>query len=422
MSIFSRHQLTTLSCYFFLLLCLTPLYSDVFPGIDVLFEGDYDTLLRGKRIGLVTHYAAINREGVRTVEVFKTQAAKKGYTLTALFAPEHGIDGKEHAEKSHKDGVDADTLPIYSLYGKTRRPTDAMLRDIDLLVFDMQDVGCRSYTYLSTLCYLIEEAGKRKLPLVVLDRPNPINGIVVDGPLLEDAWRSFVGYCNVPYCHGMTLGELAQFFQKEQKISCSLTVIPMRGWKRSMTFDDTGLTWIPTSPNIPESTTPLYYPVTGILGELQIVNIGIGYTLPFRVVAAPWIDGNQFAAMLNAQKLPGVQFFSFSLIPFFGRFTHKPCEGILVKVTDPKRYLPVTTQYTLLGILKSLYAKPFSDGLKEMQERKEMFNKINGTARVYALLEQEGFVTWKLRAIDQEAREAFMKVRKRYLISQYGSE
>jgi uncharacterized protein YbbC (DUF1343 family) len=237
--------------------------------------------------------------------------------------------------------------------------------------------------------------------------------------MLEETWRSFVGYAPVPYCHGMTLGELAVFFQKEQQIPCDLTVVPMRGWKRSMAFQDTGLTWIPTSPNIPESTTPLYYPVTGILGELQIVNIGIGYTLPFRVVAAPWIDGEHFATALNAQKLPGVQFFSFSLIPFFGSFTQKPCEGVLVQVTDPLRYRPITTQYTLLGLLKSLYPKPFADGLKEMQGRKKMFCMVNGTERVYTLLEQEGFVTWKLRTIDQEAREAFMQVRKRYLLPEY---
>lgn len=394
--------------------------NQVAPGIDVLFEGNYDAALRGKRIGLVTHHAAINREGVRTIQLFKEQAAAKGYKLAALFAPEHGIDGKERAEKEYKSSSDEDALPIYSLYGETRRPTEAMLKGIDLLVFDMQDVGCRSYTYLTTLCYLIEEAGKRKIPLMVLDRPNPINGLAVDGPMLEEKWSSFVSYCNVPYCHGMTLGELAVYFQKENKIPGEITVVPARGWKRYMTFTDTGLTWIPTSPNIPEATTPLYYPLTGILGELQIVNIGIGYTLPFRVVAAPWIDGDRFAKALNTQKLPGVHFFSFSLIPFFGRFTSKPCEGVLVKVTNPAVYKPVTTQYVLLGVLKSLYPKHFAEGLKEMQERKEMFSKINGTAKIYDLLEKDPFVIWKLRTLAQEGRDAFMQIRKRYLLPEYG--
>lgn len=394
--------------------------AEVYLGLDTLFEGKYDGLLKNKRIGLITHYAAINRHGVRAIEVFKKHSECKGYTLVALFAPEHGIASKVHAEKQCEEEGVLDGLPVYSLYGTTRRPTDASLKGIDLLVFDMQDVGCRSYTYLTTLCYMIEEAGKRGIPLVVLDRPNPINGLVVDGPLLEDAWRSFVGYCNVPYCHGMTLGELALFFQKEQNISCQLTVVPMRGWKRSMSFQDTGLNWIPTSPNIPEATTPLYYPITGILGELQIANIGIGYTLPFRVVAAPWINGERFAAALNAQKLPGVHFFAFSLIPFFGRFAQKPCEGILVKVTDPKTYLPVTTQYTLLGLLKSLYPKFLAESLKETKHRKEMFCRINGTAKIYDLLEEEGFVTWKLRAVDQKERQAFMKKRQGYLLAEYG--
>lgn len=411
-------------CYLFCCIFLHAAFCDetlsqVAPGIDVLFEGKYDTRLRGKRIGLVTHYAAINRSGVRTIEMMKEQAAPKGYKLVALFAPEHGIDGKEHAEKDYGSN-EQEAMPIYSLYGETRRPTEAMLKGIDLLIFDMQDVGCRSYTYLTTLCYLIEEAGKRKIPLMVLDRPNPINGLVVDGPMLEPKWSSFVSYCNVPYCHGMTLGELAVYFQKENKIPCEITVVPARGWKRNMTFTDTGLTWIPTSPNIPEATTPLYYPLTGILGELQITNIGIGYTLPFRVVAAPWIDGERFAKALNAQMLPGVHFFSFSLIPFFGKFTGKPCEGVLVKVTDPLIYKPVTTQYALLGILKSLYTKPFEEGLKQMQERKEMFSKINGTAKIYELLENDGFVIWKLRTLAQDGRDSFMQTRKRYLMPEYG--
>jgi len=265
----------------------------------------------------------------------------------------------------------------------------------------------------------MEEAAKRSIPVIVLDRPNPINGLTIDGPMMEEKWRSFVGYINVPYCHGMTIGELAYFFNAEYKVGCKLTVIPMKGWKRSMSFADTGLTWMPTSPHIPEAETAFYYPTTGLLGELQMVSTGIGYTLPFKVIGAPWIDASLFAAKLNEQKYPGVYFLPFHYRPFFGRFELQNCQGVLIVVTDPKIYLPVTTQYLLIGILKSLYPQQFAKALKDSASRQEMFNKVNGTAEVYRIIKEEKYAAWQLRELHQSERIAFRLKRQKYLISTY---
>lgn len=395
-------------------------YAQVKVGIDCFFTKNYAPLLREKKIGLVTNHTAINSQKQSTIEVFKNNAQLYRFTLTALFAPEHGLNGVQYADEKVQNSKDADDLPIYSLHGTTRRPTKEMLKEVTLLVFDMQDIGSRSYTYISTLFYVMEEAAKLNIPVVVLDRPNPLNGITVDGPILEKEWKSFVGYINVPYCHGLTIGELAQYFNGENKIGCNLTVVPMKGWNRKMTFSDTGLTWIPTSPNIPEAETVFFYPTTGLLGELQMVNIGIGYTMPFKLVGAPWIDAQLFAKHLNSQNFPGVYFHPFYYRPFFGRFAQENCEGVLIVVTDHKTYLPVSTQYLILGALKSLYPVFFQEALLASAKREEMFNKVNGTADVYKIIKNEKYVIWKLRDLHKKERAAFMQKRKPYLISSYG--
>jgi uncharacterized protein YbbC (DUF1343 family) len=388
-------------------------------GVDSLFSPENASLLKNKRIGIITNHTAVNGELISTINLFKSNASTYGYTIKAFFAPEHGLTGVSHASENIMDSKDRDGFPIYSLHGTTRRPTAAMLKEIDLLIYDIQDIGSRSYTYISTLFYAMEEAAKKSIAVIVLDRPNPINGLTIDGPMLEDEWRSFVGYINVPYCHGMTIGELAQFFNGEYKVGCKLTVIPMKGWKRSMSFADTGLTWIPTSPHIPEAETVFYYPMTGLLGELQMVSTGVGYTLPFKVIGAPWINPIVFANKLNEQKFPGVTFLPFHFRPFFGRFEQQDCQGVLIVVTDPKKYLPVSTQYLLIGILKSLYPQQFSQALKESTSRQQMFNKVNGTAEVYRIIHEEKYPAWRLRQIHLAERQAFIDKRKVYLIADY---
>lgn len=390
-------------------------------GIDVLLEPTYNKLLQGKLVGIISNHTAITRDMLTTAELLKQQAKKYDYRVVALFAPEHGFQGGSHASELIDDQHDADGIPIYSLHGKTRRPTDSMLKGINLLIFDIQDIGSRSYTYISTLFYVMEEAAKHRIPVIVVDRPNPINGLVVDGPMLEEKWRSFVGYVNVPYCHGMTVGELAQFFNDQYHVGCQLTVIPMRGWRRDMSFEDTGLPWIPTSPNIPEGTTPWYYPTTGLIGELQLVNIGIGYTLPFKIIGAPWIKAKALTTQLKAQKLPGVAFFPFYFRPFYGRFVGEDCEGVMIAVTDHQKFKPLETQFAILGLLKSLYPKAFAEALAACQDRKEMFCKVNGTERVYDILKSEKYPSWKLRQIDKDQRSKFLTLREQYLIPSYSN-
>lgn len=391
-------------------------------GAELLFTDAYANLIKGKRVGLITNHTAVNNKMISTIDLLKKNAAKYGFTLTALFAPEHGITGSAHASEAVKDEKDPDGIPIYSLHGSTRRPTEKMLAKIDLLLFDIQDIGSRSYTYSTTLFYAMEEAAKRHIPVVVLDRPNPINGLVIDGPMLEEKWRSMVGYINVPYCHGMTIGELARFFNAEYQVGCQLEVVPMKGWQRSMTFQDTGLPWVPTSPYVPEATTAFFYPITGILGELKIVNTGIGYTLPFKLVGAPWIDAKLFAQQLNNQKFPGVYFEPFCYRPFYGRFAHEDCEGVLIVVTDPLSYKPVSTQFLLMGMLKSLYPEKFKEALANSSDRKSMFCKVNGTDKIYNIVSKEKNIVWKLRSFQEKEREEFAQLRKKYLMTSYADD
>lgn len=393
--------------------------SKVSVGIDVFLKNYGGLELKGKRIGLVTNHTAITGQLVSTVDALKQAAKKEGFTLSALFAPEHGLKGAIHAEENIDHSKDEDNIPIYGLYGKHRRPSEGMLKGLDLLIYDIQDIGSRSYTYISTLFYVMEAVVKKGIPLIVLDRPNPINGVVVDGPMLQSKWRSIVGYINVPYCHGMTIGELAQLFNVEYKIGCQLTVVPMKNWKREMNFKDTELMWMPTSPHIPEASTALYYPVTGLLGELSLVNIGIGYTLPFKVVGAPWIDAKQFAKVLNAQKFPGVHFEAFHFKPFFGKFAHEECHGVLIAITHPLCYKPVATQYLIIGVLKGLYPIKFNEAIASSKGRKEMFCKVTGNEELYKIMTEESNIVWKLRAYDEKERADFLSIRKLYLISDY---
>lgn len=383
----------------------------IFLGIDNFFEEKLYEKFKGKKVGLIINQTSIDRDLKPILSLFRDQAPE--IQVVAIFSPEHGFKGHCYAAEkisNQKEG----NLPVYSLHGEVRRPKPEMLKGIDVLIYDIQCTGVRAYTYPTTLFYIMEEAAKAAIPVVILDRPNPINGITVDGPLLEEKWRSFIGYINVPYCHGMTIGELAQFFNAEYCVGCQLEVVPMKGWKRGMSYRDTGLVWIPPSPNVPEPDTPLFYPSTGLLGELQIANIGIGFTLPFKIVGAPWICAAKFAEKLNAQKLPGVYFQPFYFRPFWGLYRGVDCQGVLIQVTDPKIYRPVAVQYLLLGMLKSLYPKEFLQRLSPL--RKKLFCKANGTEAVYEILLQEKYPAWKLIDFQRAEREAFLEKRKTYLL------
>lgn len=288
-------------------------------GIDVLESNGY-ALLKNKRIGLITNQTGIDSRGVRTRVLLR-----KNCNLVALYTPEHGLNGTEKAGRyvsSRRDSLTG--LIAHSLYGPTRKPTPAMLRGIDTLVFDLQDIGCRSYTYISTMGKCMEAAAENHIEFVVLDRPNPLGGSRVEGPLIDPQWISFVGQFPVPYVHGMTCGELARMINGKGWIRgrCDLQVVPMRGWARNFTWDDTGLGWIPTSPNIPRWNSPLYYVATGLIGELHGPETGVGGARPFEIISARGVNAAAFTDYMNSQHLSGVTFSEYRSGAVGGSYLH----------------------------------------------------------------------------------------------------
>jgi uncharacterized protein YbbC (DUF1343 family) len=274
-------------------------------GIDVLAQSNY-AALKDKRVGLVTNQTGVNTKGIRTRILLRQNC-----NLVALYTPEHGLDGTEKAGRYVKSRRDRMTgVMAYSLYGPTRKPTRDMLRGVDVLVFDLQDIGCRGYTYISTMGKCMEAAGENHIPFVVLDRPNPLGGVRIEGPSVEPGWISFVSAFPVPYVHGMTVGELARMVNARGWAGprCDLTIVPMRGWSRDMLWADTYLRWIPTSPNIPRLDSPLSYVVTGMAGELTGVETGIGGSAPFQSISASWLEAESFTQYLNSLGMPGVMF------------------------------------------------------------------------------------------------------------------
>lgn len=395
-----------------------PSEAIVLLGVDRFFaENGGKEKLQGKRVALVTNHTGMDSTLISTANRLLEHA--KNYKVVAFFSPEHGWRGDQYASEKGTDHQQKDNIPIYTLHGKRYRPSSEVLASIDVIIYDIQSIGVRSYTYESTLFYVMEEAAKHQVEVIVLDRPNPINGVLVDGLPVEEEYRSPIGYIHIPYCHGMTIGELAQFFNQEYAIGCSLTIIPMEGWKRSMTFTDTSLPWIPTSPHIPESSTPLFYACTGILGEMGI-HVGVGYTLPFKVVGAPWIDADQFAQKLNEQKFPGVSFLPFHYRPFYGSHAKQECHGVLIQITDLATYRPIRVQYLLLGILKTLYPAQMQKQLLSLTKaQKGTFFRSCGTKEIYRLLTEEKFATWKMLSLKVEERLSFSKKRKKYLLPSY---
>lgn len=402
-------------CIFCFIIVSGALFGRIDVGIDRLFHPPYVTLVEGKKVGLITNQTGINGCLERTLDLFEKQHEAGKLTLQCIFAPEHGLTGEEYAGDTVQNQKTDKGIPIFSLHGATRRPTKAMLKGLDVIVYDIQDIGCRSYTFASTLFYAMEEAAKNGIEVVVLDRPNPLGGRLVDGPMLDEHFRSFVGYVNVSYCHGMTIGELARFFNEEYKIGCSLTVVPMKGWKRGMRFEQTGLSWIPTSPNIPEASTPFFYSATGILGELQVVSNGVWYSLPFKVVAAPWIDRKKFVQRLNQGCPEGVHFQETIIKPFAGKNSAKRCEGALIIITNWTLFNPVRVQYWVLDALKQMYPKQVRQALLGLGGQLDLFNKICGSRAVYEILLKEAKPYAKLCALQSEERRAFLKLRQKYL-------
>ncbi len=356
-----------------------PSRSQVLPGIDVLARDDFRGL-EGKRVGLVINQTALRRD-VRqsTLDAFM---ATDRCRVTALFAPEHGIDASALAGESVGNQTDRRTgLPVYSLYGATKKPTPAMLRDVDVMVYDIQDIGVRSYTYISTLIKVMEGCAEAGIPVVVLDRPNPIGGDVIDGPVLDTSFRSFVGIIPVPYVYGLTAGELAMMANGEgwleTRSRCDLHVVRMEGWRRSMTWRQTGLLWIPTSPHVPTPEAAFTNAATGAIGEIGIASIGIGYTLPFELVGGTWIDPDDFSSRLNRIGVPGIFFRKIAYKPFYGMSSGSMCYGVqLVRISE--RAAPFTATVALMTTLRDAYPeRKLLEGVAE--DRWKMFDKVCGS-------------------------------------------
>jgi uncharacterized protein YbbC (DUF1343 family) len=306
-------------------------------GIDVLEQHQFAEL-KGKRVGLITNATGIDSKGESTVDVLRHAP---GVQLVALFGPEHGVYGSDYAGAYVKSSIDPRSgLPVYSLYGPTRKPTKEMLENIDVLVYDIQDIGCRSYTFISTLGLAMEAAGEAGIKFCVLDRPDPLNGNRVEGMMLEPKFQNFTAQWNIPYVYGLTPGELAYMIHSSPgwiKKVPALTIVSMVGWYRSMYWQDTGLMWIPTSPHIPTADTALNYVATGFLGEAGGISNGVGYTLPFAVFGHPSFDSFAMTDQMNQLKMPGVQFEPITYKPFYSLFKDQVVNGVQIFYPDPDK-------------------------------------------------------------------------------------
>jgi uncharacterized protein YbbC (DUF1343 family)/CubicO group peptidase (beta-lactamase class C family) len=326
-----------------------PVNAQVLTGIDVL-ERDGFKQLAGMRVGLVTNHTGRDRAGKSTIDVLNKAT---GVHLTALFSPEHGIRGV--ADEKVTDSKDEQTgLPVYSLYGESRRPLPSQLKDLDAVVFDIQDIGARFYTYISTLGYVMEEAARARIPVFVLDRPNPINGVDVEGPVADPDKLSFTAYHTLPVRHGMTIGEIARLYNEARKLNCDLRVVKMENYRRSMWFDSTNLVWVNPSPNMRSLAEATLYPGIGLL-ETTNLSVGRGTDTPFELVGAPWLDGQRLAAFLNERSLPGVRFVPVRFTPKASVFNSEECGGINIIVTDRTQFRPVLTGLEIAVALRRLY-------------------------------------------------------------------
>lgn len=366
-------------------------HCQVRTGIDVLEANGFKELT-GKRIGLVTNPTGVDRYLNSTIDVLYNAPCVE---LAALFGPEHGVRGNTHAGK-HVDGCAKDPktgVPIFSLYGKSRIPDANQLQGLDAIVYDIQDIGCRSYTYISTMGNVMKVAAAEGIEMIILDRPNPLGGLKVEGSGVEDSLISFVGQYNIPYVYGLTCGELATLLNEEgmlkvkdsngqdSVVKCNLTVVKMEGWTRDMNFDNTGLPWVPSSPHIPTTDAAYLYPATGILGELGILFTGIGYTLPFGMIGGQGIDAEQLASKLNSRALPGLIFRPIYATPFYGSLKGKEVGGVQIHITDFDKARLSEIQFIIMEAIVSEYPdiQPFETA---KPDRLQMFDKVTGNKKI----------------------------------------
>ena len=395
-----------------------PAPRPVATGADLLAASGFASLA-GKRVGLIGNQTSLV-EGTHLADLLSKAA---GVKLTAILAPEHGFRGTAEAGATVRDGVDTKTgVPVYSLYGATKKPTPAMLRDVDVLVFDIQDIGARFYTYISTMGLAMQAAAAARIPFVVLDRPNPLGGDYVSGFVLEPPLRSFVGQYPIPIVHGLTVGELARMIKGEGWLdglgSLDLRVVAMQGWQRSMRWPQTGRTWVATSPNIPTFESALVYPGIGIVGETE-VSEGRGTPTPFSVFGAPWLDAARSIARLNAIGLPGARFEAATFTPrpipevaTNPRFAGQTIRGVRLAVTDGARIEPLEVG---MHVLAAVAAEARRAGTRRLYANLAMFHAIAGTRRLHRMLE-DGSDGTAIVAAWQAETARFKAARNRYLL------
>jgi uncharacterized protein YbbC (DUF1343 family) len=365
--------------FFLLSFSIFPQKQMVRTGVEVLRDSNFE-ILKGKRVGLITNPTGVDSRLRSTIDILFNAP---GVTLAALYGPEHGVRGDFAAGDKVDNYIDEKTnIPVFSLYGKTHKPTPEMLKGIDILVYDIQDIGCRSYTYIATMGEAMEAAGENNIPFVVLDRPNPLGGNKVEGNVVEEGFFSFVSPFPIPYIYGLTCGELAKMLNGEGmlKAKCDLTVIPMEGWTRDMTFVETGLQWVPTSPHVPHNYSPEYYVCSGILGELGVISEGVGYTIPFQLYAAEWMDASLLAEKMNGLGLEGVTFRPVTVKPFYGRDVNKSIKGVQIHITDYSKTDLMSLQFYFMQVHNELY--PEKNIFELGKNRWGMFDKVAGTSKV----------------------------------------
>jgi uncharacterized protein YbbC (DUF1343 family) len=369
-------------------------------GLDVL-ESQKFASLRGKHVGLITNHTGLDSQGRSAMDLL---SHVPGVQLIALFSPEHGLAGRNDEKvPSVKDPTTG--LPVYSLYGETRRPTDEMLKGIDALVFDVQDAGVRFYTYTATMAYCMEEAAKHNIAFFVLDRPNPIGGEIVEGPVLDPDKTSFVAYFPLPVRYGLTIGELAQLFNLENHVGAELHVITMKNWHRNYFFESTGIKWIPPSPNLRTAKGSILYPGIEILQSAG-VSVGRGTQTPFEQFGAPWLDSDEVAAALNERHLPGLHFASHPFIPIGGPHSGQRCGGVGMRITDRAAVRSMRLGLEIAAILQKLYPKQF-DTTKLLE--------LTGNAETIEQL-QSGVAPEKIVASWSASLANFDQIRRKYFL------
>ena len=390
------------------------------PGIEVLRESGFQQL-RGKRVGLVTNPSGVDSRLKSTIDIlFQAPEVK----LVALYGPEHGVRGDMYAGDKVNDSVDPVTgLPVYSLYGKTRKPTTEMLAGIDVMVYDIQDVGVRSYTFISTLGLVMEACAPLGIEVMVLDRPNPLGGNKIEGCYVEQPFNSFVSQYKIPYVYGLTVGELAVLINEEglnrgqkgdqEPVKCKLSVIPMQGWTRSMLYEDTKLPWVLPSPNIPFSDSPMYYAASGVCGELYgFMNIGIGYTLPFQVFGAVWLDPQALKSRLESYDVEGVSFRTIWYKPFSGSLKGQLVKGLQFFFTDYEKARITEVQFHVMQAVAELYPdkKAFS-----VVNGFGLFDKVCGTDYVRKTFSQ-GYKLDDIKDYWRKDEDSFRALSQKYHI------